>query len=56
VETGLGVALINAQRNVQTERVWGVAVVATAVAGLGYLLISLVGRTLTSWAPKEQGR
>lgn len=56
VETGLGVALINAQRNVQTERVWGVAIIATAVAGLGYLLIAAVGRALTSWAPKEQGR
>lgn len=56
VETGLGVALINAQRNVQTERVWGVAVVATAVAGIGYLAIAAVGRSLTTWAPKEQGR
>ena len=56
VETGLGVALINAQRNIQTERVWGVAVVATAVAGLGYLLIATAGRLLTTWAPKEQGR
>ncbi len=56
VETGLGVALINAQRNVQTERVWGVALVATAVAGVGYLLIAAIGRSLTTWAPKEQGR
>lgn len=56
VETGLGVALINAQRNVQTERVWGVAVVATAVAGIGYLAIAAVGRSLTTWAPKEAGQ
>lgn len=56
VETGLGVALINAQRNVQTERVWGVAVVATAVAGIGYLAIAAVGRSLTTWAPKEVGQ
>ena len=56
VETGLGVALINAQRNVQTDRVWGVAVVATAVAGIGYLTIAAIGRSLTTWAPKETGQ
>lgn len=56
VETGLGVALVNAQRNVQTERVWAIAILATAIAGIGYALISLGGRLLTPWAPKESGR
>jgi ABC-type nitrate/sulfonate/bicarbonate transport system permease component len=56
VETGLGVALVNAQRNVQTDRVWAVALIATAVAGLGYALIAFVGRLMTPWAPKEKGR
>jgi ABC-type nitrate/sulfonate/bicarbonate transport system permease component len=56
VETGLGVALVNAQRNVQTERVWAVAMTATALAGLGYAAIALLGRWLTRWAPKERGR
>jgi ABC-type nitrate/sulfonate/bicarbonate transport system permease component len=52
VEEGLGVALVNAQRNVQTDRVWAVAVIATAMAGAGYALIAAVGRLLTPWAGK----
>ena len=34
-ENGLGVALIAARANADSARVWGVALVATAVAGLG---------------------
>lgn len=56
VEKGLGVALVNAQRNVQTDRVWGVALVSTALAGAGYFIIATIGRKLTPWAPKEKGR
>lgn len=56
VEKGLGVALVNAQRNIQTDRVWGVALVSTLVAGAGYFLIATIGRKLTPWAPKESGR
>jgi ABC-type nitrate/sulfonate/bicarbonate transport system permease component len=50
-DNGLGVALIAARANADSARVWGVALVATAVAGLGYALIALVGRLLTPWAP-----
>lgn len=56
VETGLGVALVNAQRNVQTERVWAIAMLATAMAGVGYAVIALVGRRLTPWAGTGAGR
>jgi hypothetical protein len=34
--------------------VWAIALVATAVAGLGYALIALIGRLLTPWAPGAQ--
>ena len=56
-ENGLGVALIAARANADSARVWGVALVATAVAGLGYALIAFVGRLLTPWArsPFRQG-
>jgi hypothetical protein len=37
-----------------SARVWGIAVVATAVAGLGYALIALAGRVLTPWASASQ--
>jgi ABC-type nitrate/sulfonate/bicarbonate transport system permease component len=53
-ENGLGVALIAARANADSARVWGVALVATAVAGLGYALIALVGRLLTPWAPSAR--
>lgn len=55
VETGLGVALVNAQRNVQTDRVWAIALLATAMAGLGYASIAIVGRRLTPWAGSGVG-
>jgi ABC-type nitrate/sulfonate/bicarbonate transport system permease component len=50
-ESGLGVALISARANADSARVWGIALVATAAAGLGYAAIALVGRLLTPWAP-----
>ena len=53
-ENGLGVALVAARANADSARVWGVAWVATAVAGLGYALIALVGRLLTPWAPSAR--
>lgn len=53
-ENGLGVALIAARANADSARVWGVALVATAVAGLGYAVIAFVGRLLTPWAASSQ--
>ena len=53
-ENGLGVALISARANADPARVWGIAVVATAVAGLGYAVIALAGRLLTPWAPRAR--
>ena len=51
-ENGLGVALIAARAQAQPPVVWGVALVATAVAGLGYALIAVAGRLLTPWSPR----
>lgn len=53
-ESGLGVALIAARASADPERVWGLAVVATAAAGLGYASIAGVGRLLTPWAPSSR--
>lgn len=53
-ESGLGVALISARANADSARVWGIALVATAVAGLGYALIAAAGRLLTPWAPTSR--
>jgi ABC-type nitrate/sulfonate/bicarbonate transport system permease component len=51
-DSGLGVALISARANADPARVWGLALVATALSGIGYGLIALVGRLLTPWAPR----
>lgn len=51
-EEGLGVSMINSQQALQIARTWGIALVATAVAGLAYGITALVGRMLTPWAPR----
>ena len=50
-ESGLGVSMINSQQGLHIARTWGIALAATAVAGIGYGLTALVGRLLTPWAP-----
>jgi ABC-type nitrate/sulfonate/bicarbonate transport system permease component len=45
-ENGLGVALVVSQQKLQTAQTWGVAIVATAIGGLFYVLITAVGRRL----------
>lgn len=49
---GLGVAMINSMQALDIARTWGIALIATAVAGGGYAITTLVGRLLTPWAPR----
>jgi ABC-type nitrate/sulfonate/bicarbonate transport system permease component len=51
-DRGLGVAMINSQQSLQTERTWAFALLAAAVAGVAYGFTALVGRLLTPWAPR----
>ena len=53
-ERGLGVAMINSQQSLDISRTWGLAIVATALAGAAYGLTALVGRLVTPWAPRGQ--
>lgn len=53
-DTGLGVAMINSQQALKVERTWGIALVATVIAGLAYAVIALIGRLLTPWAPRTK--
>ena len=55
-ESGLGVAMIASEQGLHVARTWGIALVATAVAGLFYALISFIGNRLTTWAPKATAR
>jgi ABC-type nitrate/sulfonate/bicarbonate transport system permease component len=50
---GLGVALITANEDLDSRRSFAIALVATAIAGVAYLAVSVVGRLLTPWAPKQ---
>jgi ABC-type nitrate/sulfonate/bicarbonate transport system permease component len=50
---GLGVALITANEDIDPRRSFAIALVATVVAGAAYLIVSIVGRLLTPWAPKH---
>jgi ABC-type nitrate/sulfonate/bicarbonate transport system permease component len=52
-ESGLGIAMIQAQTSLKVERTWGIALVATAAAGLAYAATALVGRLATPWAPSS---
>ncbi|HSS09136.1 MAG TPA: ABC transporter permease subunit [Acidimicrobiales bacterium] len=53
-DRGLGVAMINSEQALEVARTWGIALVAAAVAGLGYGITALVGRLLTPWAPRNK--
>ncbi len=51
-ETGLGTTMVLAEQAFDIRRVWAIAMVATLVAGVGYLLTTAVGRLVTPWAPR----
>ncbi|RFA18198.1 ABC transporter permease [Subtercola boreus] len=49
IDSGIGVALNAAQRNIDPQRVWGMSILAGLIALLGYALVSLIGRWVTPW-------
>lgn len=49
IDAGLGPAMVVAQQQLQTERTWGVALVAGALAAFGYGVVSLIARITTPW-------
>jgi ABC-type nitrate/sulfonate/bicarbonate transport system permease component len=51
-DSGLGVAMINSEQALEINRTWGIALVATALAGIAYGITALAGRALTPWAPR----
>jgi ABC-type nitrate/sulfonate/bicarbonate transport system permease component len=51
---GLGIMMIDAEQALSIDRTWGIALFCTAVAGIAYLLIGLVGRAVAPWAPRTQ--
>lgn len=55
VDSGLGVALTNAQQQFDVPRTWGLAIATGLLAGVGYLVFSLVARFVTPWAAGQEG-
>jgi ABC-type nitrate/sulfonate/bicarbonate transport system permease component len=55
-ESGLGIAMIASQSGLRVATTWGIALVATVIASVGYGITALVGRMLTPWAPRGVGR
>jgi ABC-type nitrate/sulfonate/bicarbonate transport system permease component len=50
IDTGLGVAMINSETQLDVARTWGIALVSGAVAGLGYGLTALAAQVLLPWS------
>lgn len=48
-DSGLGVAMINSEQSLDIARTWGIAIVATALAGFGYAVVAAVGFIVTPW-------
>ncbi len=53
-DSGLGVGIIRSQQQLQVERTWGIAIVSTLIGAAAYLLVGLVARFATPWAPKVE--
>jgi sulfonate transport system permease protein len=51
---GLGVAMIQAQSSFEVARTWGIALVVSILAGVLYLLATLIARLVTPWAGKME--
>ncbi len=54
--TGLGIMMIDAEGALDISRTWGIALVCTAIAGILYGLIGLIGRLVAPWAPRRELR
>jgi ABC-type nitrate/sulfonate/bicarbonate transport system permease component len=53
-DNGLGVAMIHSEQAFEIERTWGLALVATLLAGVTYGITALVGRALTPWEERKR--
>lgn len=51
-DSGLGIAMINSEQALEVNRTWGIALLVTLLALIGYVITELVARWLTPWAPR----
>lgn len=55
VDSGLGIQLISAQSNNNSDQLWALALVCGGVAGAAYFVIGLIGRLLSPWSEGTEG-
>ncbi len=55
-EQGIGPSMILAQQQAAIPQVWAIALIAGAVAGIGYAIVALVARFVDRWARGESIR
>ncbi|MDT3438875.1 MULTISPECIES: ABC transporter permease [unclassified Pseudofrankia] len=51
-DKGIGITMIASQQGFNVPRTWALALIASAIAGIGYGITSLAARLLTPWAPR----
>ena len=51
-DKGIGVTMTASQQGVNVPRTWALALIASAIAGIGYGVTTLIARLLTPWAPR----
>lgn len=54
IDSGIGVALNAAQRQVQPDRVWALSILTGLISLGGYALVGLIGRLVTPWATESR--
>lgn len=54
IDSGIGVALNAAQRQVQPDRVWALSIMTGLISLAGYALVGLLGRLVTPWAKERR--
>jgi ABC-type nitrate/sulfonate/bicarbonate transport system permease component len=54
IDSGIGVALNAAQRQVQPDRVWALSILAGLISLAGYALVGVLGRLVTPWAKERR--
>ncbi|WP_246260306.1 ABC transporter permease [Cellulomonas taurus] len=55
IDSGIGVALNAAQRQIMPDRVWALSILTGLISLAGYGLVGLLGRLATPWAKERRG-
>jgi ABC-type nitrate/sulfonate/bicarbonate transport system permease component len=54
-ERGLGAALVAAQSSSNVARTWGITLVSSLIAGLGFIVVNTIEKLATPWAASTSG-